>query len=53
VLGLLVLVYYRSRGREDWLRNAGDRRVRDAGVAAGGDGGVIGAGGNATMAGRR
>jgi amino acid transporter len=24
VLGLLVLVYYRSRGREDWLRNAGN-----------------------------
>jgi amino acid transporter len=23
VLGILVLVYYRSRGREDWLRNAG------------------------------
>ena len=23
VLGLLVLVYYRSQGRDDWLRNAG------------------------------
>jgi amino acid transporter len=23
VLGILVLLYYRSRGREDWLRNAG------------------------------
>ena len=23
VLGLLVLVYYRSQGREDWINNAG------------------------------
>ena len=24
VLGLLVLVWYRSQGREDWIRNAGN-----------------------------
>jgi hypothetical protein len=23
LLGILVLVYYRSRGREDWVKNAG------------------------------
>jgi hypothetical protein len=23
VLGVLVLLYYRSRGREEWVRNAG------------------------------
>jgi hypothetical protein len=23
VLGLLVLLYYRSQGREDWINNAG------------------------------